>query len=592
MPGRTADDVTPRRPPPGTVAVARWATAAVLLGYATLALGVTWSWWQPLGGSGTGLNAADATLFGWLLGWTPHALGAGTWPLFTDRLNAPDGVNLMWNNGMFLPAALFAPVTAVFGGAGTVTVLTALGLAGSAASAFLCLRALPAPAPRLGVGPAAAGGALFGFSPAMTAQSLGHPNLVFNPLLPVLVLLALRLMLAERPRPRTAVLLGVLAGAQLLTGEEALFLTGVVVALLLGALALSDRVAARRRAGRFTAAAGLALGTFLLVGGLPLGYQVAGPLPQRGSPFDTAYYSVDLANYVLPDRLQAFADPTVGRAFPGGLEEHTAYLGWPLVMFALAGLPAAWRRPHIRVALLAALATAVLALGPRLTVLGHRTGLPLPWALVRELPGFEHVIVTRFALWTAGLLGAALAFALQEAVTAPRGARPAGLVAAGLALLPLVPAALPGAPLPPVPAFFTAPAGPNPSCPGGSLLVLPFPRAEATEPMRWQQAAGYAFAMPGGYFIGPAPDGRATVHGLPRPTGLLFADVLREGRPRPVTDLMRAEFLLDLRHWRACAAVLGPTRHREALRAQATALIGREPEETGGVLLWRDLPRD
>jgi hypothetical protein len=41
----------------------------------------------------------------------------------------------MWNNGMPLPALLLAPVTAAWGGLATVTVLTAVGLAGSATAA-------------------------------------------------------------------------------------------------------------------------------------------------------------------------------------------------------------------------------------------------------------------------------------------------------------------------------------------------------------------------------------------------------------------------------------------------------------------------
>jgi hypothetical protein len=44
-----------------------------------------------------------------------------------------------------------------------------------------------------------------------------------------------------------------------------------------------------------------------------------------------------------------------------------------------------------------------------------------------------------------------------------------------------------------------------------------------------------------------------------------------------------------VRRWRACAAVLGPAPQADALRAQVTALVGREPESTGGVLLWRGL---
>ena len=102
MPARAPDD--------------RWPSALVLIGYAVLALGMTRSWWTPLGGRTTAVNETDAALFSWLLGWTPHALATGQLPLFTDRLNFPAGVNLMWNNGMLLPGIVFAPVTLAVGG--------------------------------------------------------------------------------------------------------------------------------------------------------------------------------------------------------------------------------------------------------------------------------------------------------------------------------------------------------------------------------------------------------------------------------------------------------------------------------------------
>ncbi len=570
----------------------RWATAVVLAAYTTLALGVTWSWWTPLGGRISAVNTADATVFSWLLAATPHALATGRFPLYTTELNFPTGINLMWNNGMLLPGVVFAPVTWLFGGPATVTVLTALGLAGSAASAFFCLRSPALPWPPVQVLPAALGGGLFGFSPAMCAQALGHPNLVFDALVPVLLLLSVRLMIEEDPPRRTAVLLGVTAGAQMLIGEEVLFLTGIVVVLLLIVLVVGRPREARRRLRRFSADAALALGAFLLVAGVPLGYQLFGPLPQHGSPFDTAYYSIDLANYLLPTEQQAFAtDGARGRSrlFAGGPEEHTAYLGWPLVLLAVAAAVGHRRCTRIRAPLLVALGTAVFALGPELTAQGVKRGVPLPWALLRALPGFEHVIVTRFALLTAGLLGVALAFVLDDALRRGPRARAAGLIAAAVALLPLLPAPLPGADTPPTPAFFTALAAAQPACPGGSMLVLPFPRAQTTAPMLWQLTANMSFAMPGGYFIGPGPDGRALVHGTPSPTGQLFVDVLRDGTPRPVTPALRRDFAADLAAWQACAAVLGPTRNRDALLAQATALIGREPEFVDGVYLWRDL---
>jgi hypothetical protein len=565
---------------------ARRTTAVVLAGYLAAALAVTWSWWTPLGGRVTAVNEPDAVLFSWLLGSTPRALADGRFPLFSDLLNHPAGVNLMWNNGMALPGLVLAPVTYAFGGLATVAVATTIGLASSAGAAYLCLRALA-----VRVVPAAVGGALFGFSPAMLAQSLGHPDLMLNPLVPVMLLLSVRLLVDEHPRVRTAVLLGVTAGAQVLIGEEVLFGTGIAVAVLLIALAASRPRLAVVRARVVTGRALLALGVFLLVAGGPLAFQLWGPLPQTGSPFTTAYFAADLANYVVPTAQQALApDAAIARsaAFPGGPEEHTAFLGWPLLLASALALAVFGRVLRVRVALLVALVMGVLALGDRLTIGGRATGIPLPWGLVTDLPGFEHVLANRFALFTAGFVGAGLAFALDEAFRQERAARVTAALTAALALLPLVPAPLAGRDAPAVPAFFTTRAATDLACPGGSTLVLPYPGPRSTDPMVWQEAAGMSYAMPGGYFIGPAADGRAYVGGQPSATGRLFDQVRTDGNVPAITPGLRATFRADMARWRACSVVLGPTPHRDALLSLATGLIGGKPEDVDGVYVWRD----
>ncbi len=552
--------------------------AVVVAGYVALALWVTGAWWMPLGARLTAVNQADATLFAWLLTWTPHAFDDGQTPLLATAMNAPDGVNLLWNNGMALPALLFAPVTAVWGGLATVTVLITVGLAGSATAAFGALRAFGATTV-----PAALGGAAFGFSPAIVAQSLGHPNLVLGVLVPVLVLLAVRLAVQERPRARTAVLLGLLAAAQLLIGEEVLFVSGIVVGLLLLGLVAAHPEAARRRAARFLALAAVALGVFVVLGGPLLAFQLVGPLSQRGSPFTVASFGIDLVNYVVP----AAAPRAVG--FPGGPEEHGGFLGWLLLSVATAAVVLRGRHARVWVPLAGAAVLAVLAMGEQLRIDGRPTGVALPWIFLAGLPGFDHVIPSRLALFTAGLVGAGLAFALTSLRETSRSMRAIATIIAVAALLPLAPAPLPAADALAVPAFFTGPAAHL--CPGGSVLVLPFPALDTTEPLRWQAASGMAFAMPGGYFIGPAADGRAYVGGQPTATGILLRTVQVDGQVRATTPVVRAAFADDVRRWRACAAVLGPSPHTDALRAQVTALVGHEPETMGGVLIWRDLQR-
>lgn len=559
--------------------------AVVVAVYVGLAMWVTWSWWTPLGGRFTALNQPDGLLFSWILSWTPHALSVHQAPLYAPVLNAPLGINLMWNNGMALPALLFAPVTATLGGLATLTVIVTVGLAASATTAFATLRALGA-----ATLPAALGGGLFGFSPAILAQSLGHPDLVFDVLAPVLVLLALRLATADRPPWRTAVLLGLTAAAQLLIGEEVLFGTGIVVALILVVLAVSHPRTALRRAPRFLASAGVALGVFAVLGGPLLAFQLFGPLPQTGSPFVVSYFGVDLANHVAPTAGQLLApdDAAVRSArFAGGPEERGGYLGWPLVAVSAAVLVLLWRRERVRVPLLVALIVATLAMGEQLRVDGQLIGITLPWNGLAALPGFEHAIPSRLALFTAGLIGAGLAFALTSLRETPRSARAAATAIAVIALLPLSPAPLPGVDAPVVPAFFTSPDAQL--CAGGSVLVLPFPGPDTTATMLWQEASGMAFAMPGGYFIGPAADGHAYVGGQPSRTGTLLRDVGADGQVRPVTPDVRAAFADDVRQWRACAAVLGPSPHLDALRAQIDALTGRGPESVDGVLVWRDI---
>src|SRR5919205_1865508 len=90
----------------------RWlAAGAALLFYAALVLLLFWQVWSSPGRRSLG-SSSDPEQMMWFLGWTRFALSHRYNPLFSDFLNYPHGVNLMWNTSVLLPGALLSPVTA------------------------------------------------------------------------------------------------------------------------------------------------------------------------------------------------------------------------------------------------------------------------------------------------------------------------------------------------------------------------------------------------------------------------------------------------------------------------------------------------
>src|SRR3989441_8361364 len=191
--------------------------------YAALAVALFSSTWVDPAGSWIG-SPKDPQLFVWYLGWFPHELAQGHNPLFTDHLSYPAGVNLMWNTSMIFPSLLLWPVTAAFGPVVAYNLLITAGIALSAWFAFLAARRF------LDSGLACfIAGLLYGFSPALIAQALGHPHVVVAAFPPVALLLGHEILVRRRMNPVVAgALAGVAAALQLLTGEELLAMTLLV----------------------------------------------------------------------------------------------------------------------------------------------------------------------------------------------------------------------------------------------------------------------------------------------------------------------------------------------------------------------------
>jgi hypothetical protein len=579
---------------------ARWLVpGCYLLG----ALVLTWRLWvDPASRMQTG-DAHDVDLFAWFLRYSATAVSHGHLPaLFTTTLNAPRGVNMMWNTAFLLPGVLLTPVTLLAGPQVSLTLALTASIAGSALSAFWVLRRWDASVPA-----AAIGGAVYGFSPALLNSGTGHYHLVLAVVPPLMIDAALRIVTGRgRPVP-TGAWLGLLTAAQLFIGEEPLIDTAVAGLVLVGVIAASRPHAVPARITGAALGLGTGAAAALLLCAYPLWVQFRGPL--REHSVLPGPWSGNLAYFIDPSGNLLFhtqASASLVAANNLGLPEVLGYLGWPLIV-VLATAAIRYRR-DLRVRS-AAVTCAVLELcslgGGPLTVAGLRlSGSFLPYHWLQGLPLFAQVLPDRFCILGAGAAGAALAFALDRARSgAPSRVRsgPAHRVrsaAAGqdwrrgvlpvavacLALVPLLQLPYQAARPVSVPAGWQAVFARLRLAPGARVLVVPVPLVYDTDAMRWQADTGEPRTMIAGYFLGPDQTGQASFSIGPPLAAAEFLNQLHDGRSRvwpSSPGLVRSA----LAYWRP-AAVVTVTGPASRLGRFLAGLLGRPSVRAGQVVAW------
>jgi hypothetical protein len=589
--------------------------------YLLAAVLVTWWLWRDPASRMVAGNYNDTDQMAWFFRYDATAIAHFHLPaLVTAGMNAPQGVNVMWNTFMLLPGCLLAPVTLLAGPQTSLTIVMTLGFAGSALAMCAVLRhwGLSRPAAMLA-------GLVYGFSPALLNSAIGHYDLQFAVFLPLIVDAALRLAAGHRTPVRGGVWLGLLITAQLFVNEEMVFDTAVTGVLLVIVLAIRRHAWHDIRTRLVPAAKGLAvaLGVTLVVAGYPLWVQFFGPLPQSGSPFTLDYFKNDLSGLVEPSSLMLIH--TSGSAqfaanFQGQLPEYLAYLGVPLIALLVIGMVWFWRRPAVRACAAAWLVAEALSLGGTLLAAGHAyPHAKLPWYWVQSLPLLSSLIPDRFSIVADGAAAALLAFVIDAAVPVLRDKLP-GVLASGrkplivamscaaLAVLPLVPRPLPPTDATPLPPGWTAaftelhlPADAN-------VLVVPIPQATFTSPLRWQAESGEPSAMVGGYFMGAAWNGQAYIDGNGTPQAGLYLNALWKysdakipadlsaqlppgasvsaGKFTPVQAVTDPQMLTQFAAWRL-SAVVAVTVPSSLLGKYLTVILGHPAVVTGDVMAWR-----
>ncbi len=516
-------------------------------------------------------NVNDQALIEWFLAhgvlvWT------GDFSFVTDRLNAPDGVNLMSNASHILHGALMAPVTVLFGVPASFALLIALNLAGTAAGWYLLLTRT------LGLRRTAAfiGGAVAGFAPGMISQSNSHLHVTAQWLVPPIVWCVVRLtrVTTARGTITTGAILAALIGAQLLLGEEVLFLAAVCLAIFSLTYAVCRLAWVRSVAPRFVAGMVIASAISLVVVAYPLWVQFSGPQHTPNAPFGPEYFYADLASFAAFSPLSIAGSEEAGRLATSAAEFNT-YFGLPLLLVLLGCVVWRWRSPVTIAIVVTGLVMAYLSLGPNVTLNGVRTEWPSLYNNIAGIPVITGALPTRYALALIPLIGVLLAYAVDAGIRAGGRTRIVVPVAVVAALVPILPQALAATDRPAVPEFISSGAWRQCAPEGGVIVPVPLPIPQQPDLMRWPAEANAAFAIPEGFFIGPyGPGGKSSIGIYPRPTSRLLAEVARTGTVPVIDDATREQARADLAYWRADCVALAHVPNEPALRTTLEQLIG------------------
>jgi hypothetical protein len=556
-------------------------------------------WANPAGRRQVG-DVQDVDQATWFMRYAATAIRHFRLPaLTTVAMNAPHGVNLMWNTSMLLPASLMTPVTLLFGPQVSLTVLLVVGLAGSAAAMYYVLRRWQS-----SVLAAALGGLLYGFSPALVNSGLGHYSLVLAMIPPLLIDRLLRIITGRGTPIRDGIWLGVLVAAQLFISEEALVDAVIAVVILLAVLAVSrpNDVWQRVRPTAIGLGTGAAVALVLCARALWVQFHdFSGARAAATVVLDYKHHLTNLGSlpysFVTPSNtvlVHTTASVQSAASYPQPNPEYLAYLGIPLIILLVAAVIYFWRNLVIRAAGVTCLILEWLSLGAKQLV-PHADSLPgflLPWQLLQHLPVLSGMVPDRLCIMADAAAAVVLAFSLD---LARREGRPfgssqrGGMIAVSVAVLALVPV---------IPAqynYFGTGHPPNGwratftalhLAPSDPVLVAPFPWEGATQVLRWQAVTGEPTTMIGGDFIAagaPGHQNRAGRAGLTPTTEYIDALYAGEsGVPAPSAAQIHA----DLAAMKP-AAVVADTSAGSPLGRYLMRLFGPPTTHIDSVLGWR-----
>ena len=570
-----------------------WSDVLALTSFVVMALFITAPLWLNLDHE-LREDPQDQAFFEWMLAHGARVLTEGVSPFFSYSLNYPDGVNMMANTSVLAVSLPLTPVTVIFGPHVSFNLFLTLALVCTGAAWYVVLSR------RLVTSRTAAwvGALLATFAPSMISHASGHPNIVSQFLVPILIWRTLKLREPGKAVRNGLILAGVVVW-QAFINLEILFMTAVGLGVFFAVMAICRRNTHAGEWRPFVRALGVTAAASLAALAYPLYLQFFGPQAYHGLSEFVRYFGADLGSFTAYARRSIAGSTLSAERFTQNASEENAFFGWGLVILFVALV--FWMRRRAAVLALAGIALffGAMSLGPHIYFRGKPTGYAGLWAYLHNVPVLSSAVPTRWALAIAPIIAIVLAFGCQHAIDLGKrqpGARNplrlALVTVVAMALVPLFPTPLPTRQMSQIPAFITDGSWKQYVDQDHTLVALPLPNSFYPQPMRWAAYTGNDMKLARGYAIFPTsnplkPEDRTgRFEGPWRPTSGLFASI-KQGFPAPViNDLRREVTLADLRFWKAGVIVVVPQSRDIQMIQTMQEILNREPMLVGGVWLW------
>ena len=235
-----------------------------------------------------------------------------------------------------------------------------------------------------------AGAICFTFSDFFINHAI-HLNIIAGFFLPLIAVLLVRVY--QSPTFANLLILGLTSGASIYFTEMVVYIfTGTVFLALTLCLFRGERKILIDKVGAIGPKSILIVACVCALIIAPFLINFARAETLKPAPGESSMYSANLAGLVIPN---AQRTPLYGNVFVrldarvrAGEPTYETFAGFPLILLALAGV--VFVRKHVvRMSMALALVFFTLSLGPTLKVFGTDTGVPLPYALLMEVPPFD-----------------------------------------------------------------------------------------------------------------------------------------------------------------------------------------------------------